>query len=132
MARLLRFRAWDAERKLMTSSDLVEFYFDKHGELKGKNYNRAGNVQLLEIMQFTGLQDSAGVDIYENDLISDHVGIGVVRYLDSKAAFRVVYGFPLLHVDGLAKWFIDYSLRGEKESIKVIGNIHENPELIGE
>lgn len=89
-----------------------------------------GNVEsedlAVEVMQYTGLHDKNGVEICEGDIISDHVGIGVVKYSKEKAAFRVSYG------DGRAKWFIDYTLLGEKESIEVIGNIHENPELLGD
>lgn len=76
------------------------------------------------IMQFTGLKDVNGVEIYESDIVSDHVGVGLVCYSEKHAAFRVAYG------NGLAKWFYDYSLKGELESIEVIGNSHQNPELL--
>lgn len=74
--------------------------------------------------QYTGLRDKNGVEIYEGYLIRDHVGVGEVKYSPEHAAYRVCYG------DGRAKWFIDYNLPGEKESIEVIGNIYENPELL--
>ena len=77
------------------------------------------------VMQFTGLRDRYGVEIYEGDIVSDHVGTGAVEYSTKKAAFKVNY------MDGFAKWFIDYTLYGERDSIRVIGNIHQNPELLG-
>jgi len=69
--------------------------------------------------QFTGLHDCNGIEIYAGDKVQDHVGLGVVKYSDKHGAFRVSYG------DGFAKWFYDYILNGERESIQVIGNIHE-------
>ena len=82
------------------------------------------DVRRYKVMQFTGLHDANGSEIYSGDIISDHVGVGEVKYSEKHAAFRVVYG------DGMAKWFHDYNLRGERESIEVIGNIYENKELL--
>ena len=58
-----KFRAWDKDIKIMLS----------HEELKGKfstviesHNNNSG----YTLMQFTGLQDCSGVDIYEGDIIN--------------------------------------------------------------
>ena len=74
--------------------------------------------------QFTGLYDKNGEEIFEGDVITDHVGTGIVEYNTQYGAFRVNYK------NRRCKWFYDYSLQGERESIKIIGNIYENPELI--
>lgn len=66
------------------------------------------------LRQFTGIKDSKGVEIYEGDIIEDHYGQGNVDYVDKYAAFRVNY------MNGYAKWFYDYSLKGERDSIRVI------------
>ena len=80
----------------------------------------------VEVMQFTGLTDKNGAEIYEGDIVSDHVGIGRVVYAGDCAAFKVSY-----HGEnrGLAKWFMDYLAR-EFKTIEVIGNIYQNPESI--
>ena len=72
------------------------------------------------LMQFTGLLDKQGVDIYEGDIVEydNAVGFwyGEVKYINQYSAFRCVFN------DG--RWTDLY------ENIKVIGNIHENPELL--
>lgn len=75
--------------------------------------------------QFIGVYDKNAVEIYTGDIIRDHIGIGIVEYVDHKAAFRNNY------LNGQFKWFIDYVLKGERESIEVIGNVHQNIELLG-
>ena len=121
--REFEFRAWNK-------------YFEQYHEethrlmirLDGKIYNSEyGDTQCdrFIIEQYTGLKDVNGVKIFEGDIVRDSVGIGVVEYSEIKAAFKVNYK------DGFCKWFIDYILKGERESIEVIGNIHQNHELLG-
>jgi len=81
----------------------------------------------FEIMQYTGHKDRNGVEIFEGDLIKDHIGVGVVVWSDKNASLKVSY---IGESKGLGKWFADYNLKGERESIEVIGNIHENHELL--
>ena len=73
--------------------------------------------------QFTGLKDCNGKEIYEGDVTDDNVGIGSVEYSEKYAGFRVNYH------NGYCKWFYDY-LDSEKRTLEIIGNIHENPELL--
>ncbi|WP_373033355.1 YopX family protein [Sulfurovum sp.] len=79
--------------------------------------------QNIEIMQSTGLQDKNRVSIFEGDIVEDHIGKGFVEYVEKYAGFRVNYR------DGKCKWFYDYNLKGERDSIVVIGNIHENQDI---
>jgi len=77
--------------------------------------------------QYTGLTGKNGVEIYEGDIISDHNGFGIVAWEEGCAGFKVSY---VGIMKGYGKWFADYNINGEFESIEVEGNIHENPELI--
>lgn len=74
-------------------------------------------------MQFVGLKDKKSREIYEGDIVEDHIGIGVLEF--SHSGYRVNYN------DGLCKWLFDY-LVGEYRTIEIIGNIYSNPELLGD
>ncbi len=87
--------------------------------------------QQLKIMQFTGLFDKNGKEIYEGDicrfditelpgfdcLFCDIVGEALFDYQDAGYFFSTKTQFP--HVK---PWFA--------KNIEIIGNIHENPELL--
>lgn len=116
------YRIWDGRKMLDDSAGIV--WCMGKWFLSGRDFEDwmpySGPV-----MQFTGPKDKNGAEVYEGDIVSDHNGVGVVEYVERHAAFRVNY-----KGNNQAKWFYDYNLKGEMESIEVIGNIHENPELL--
>jgi len=117
-----KYRAWIPSRKYMGTP----FNFRKLAlyDPEENPYDKFDSEAIF--MQYL---EPFGKGMFESDIIEDHNGRGVVKFDEKHAAFVVSYFSPASMV-GQAKWFIDYNLRGEPGSIKVIGNIYENPELL--
>lgn len=86
----------------------------------------------IVIEQYTGLKDKNGTEIYHGDICSftSKTGkhIGVVEWLDNLAGFglRMVKNNFRYTFSGLDTMGVNL------DTLKVIGNIHENPELVEE
>lgn len=72
--------------------------------------------------QFTGLKDKSGVEIYEGDICGDARGFRFVVTWDERNARFLGHGI------GNLIEYIRYV--GQEPAVKVIGNIHDNPELL--
>ena len=120
--RELKFRAYDYINDKMVQCDGIDLInnlsidasegWDKAHEIAGHGY----------LMQFTGKYDINGVEIYEGDIIE----------FDRK----VWGGDDNIHLvewdDVNAEWSWAGGSTIDMEFRKVIGNIHQNPELLNE
>ena len=75
----------------------------------------------IELLQFTGVKDKAGQELYEADVIKFNDGIddiyGLISYDDEDGSYRVSYENITEHLS---------NLEGDFE---IVGNIFENPDL---
>ena len=125
--REIKFRAWHKGKKIIGNVLGIDIL---HKEIFFSNedvdcYEHV-DFKNIELMQYTELKDKNNKEIYEGDIVKlrNNHGLGVVKYYDEWGAFVVEYvkSKPLV-VLGMSYY---------KEDIEVIGNIYENPELLGE
>ena len=122
--RIIKFRAWDGDKIIYQSED---GWFDKvkHPEYQSPQCMQFASVmRVCKIMQFTGLTDKNGVEIYEGDVlmyIGTNMSSMVVKF--ENGCFVGCGPFNALPL-------IDYINASDFQSIEVIGNVFENPELL--
>jgi uncharacterized phage protein (TIGR01671 family) len=126
MTREIKFRAWSPNDKVMMLND---FHLNSSGQIlawesETNGYTKPSDVCIL--LQYTGLKDKNGKEIYEGDILRSKMGnrelIGVMRFDESRATF----GFDSeIETD---KELPEHLILHSKPEI--IGNIYENPELL--
>lgn len=128
--REIKFRAWHKIEKKMYELQGIDLTNDKgnYGYITvwdgyGKFYDNIAKAD-AELMQYTGLKDKNGKEIYEGDIVkADKGGICVVRWeeqIDRDRFWATAYGFSIYFEDGGDAY----------EPLEVIGNIYENPGLL--
>jgi hypothetical protein len=115
---IIKFRAWDKLKKELVNIELWDFR-QKGCDCRTSNgkgwYTPICN---LEIMQYTGLKDKNGKEIYEGDIV-DYDGQGIEGVGYDNGCFWVGLKSP-----------IPALLFKQTKFCKVIGNIYENYNLI--
>jgi uncharacterized phage protein (TIGR01671 family) len=133
--RELKFRAWNGKKysDLFTFKTIVpgrNSHLDCIISIPGLLERIDDNSLIFE--QYTGLKDSKGVEIYEGDVIkTDRRYYGGHEYQESDGT----YLYEVYYMEGAFSPFADLTDNEpypRAEKCEVIGNVHENPELIKE
>lgn len=110
--RTFRFRAWDKQKKEWLPNDTL---IDFQGVLCKDDCQTLGIE--AEIMQYTGLKDKNGKEIYEGDILESEAFIDTFDWMDGCYSFkRDMESLPIT----------------EHYPYEVIGNIYENPNLLSQ
>jgi len=131
MSRPIKFRAWDKDDNKMYYA-FPNWCISLDGDIYTnadplKNLNK-----IVELMQFTGLKDKNGKEIYEGDVVriitdSDNGFAGHYSDLNSEVVWDEDYTAWYLPL-GFQQ--LGQAIGDEEVSIEVIGNIYENGELL--
>ena len=126
MSREIKFRAWLREEKKMVNVETIDFtdksmqYLEKN-EIIDAYLLRRVIFDDIELMQYTGIKDKNGVEIYEGDLVKilDNVN-------ETICEVRFEYGGYILKNGDLREELLYL----EERFMEVVGNIYENEELL--
>ena len=118
-----KFRAYDLQRRRMRY-DITGFEFFNNGEMSGifidgDFYDK----KEITLMQYTGLHDKNGKEIYEGDIVESF-------FVDTDEAGNEIYKYYIMEVkydEILCSYKIDKFM-----NLEVIGNVYENKELLNE
>jgi hypothetical protein len=126
----IKFRAWDKDNKEMIYQSEnttkpngimeAQFTFDEMGAwIFTRNYGEqvCNEVKNFELMQYTGLKDKNGKEIYEGDIDGSDEPMYVVF---ENGSFGLKYKDMPNYFDTCIDW----------NRVEIIGNIYENPELL--
>ncbi len=122
MTREIKFRAWNKDSKHFVHRNN---YHHMTLNLDGTPYDLQTGSGNFELMQFTGLKDSKGKEIWEGDIVkhSHHSRPQTVFYSEIDARYKIGWQGHRTQFDKQSDAF--YS-----EIMEVIGNIYENKELL--
>lgn len=145
--REIKFRAWDEENKEMDyEPQVTEAVFRNASESVNYLIELSQKEDKNIWMQYTGLKDMRGVEIYEGDIVKNHWHD--INMKDIGALWGVCFGEHLTSADYYASeaygWYAEkinatddertnslHDLAHDKDKgIEIIGNIYENPELL--
>lgn len=138
--RKIKFRVYDKENKIMNYLDLEDlceddYWFDGETEVWNVLHDCNNEQEKFVLMQYTGLKDKNGKEIYEGDIVlyqdweccyegggnDSFTNKGIVEYNESNCCFNVTERATIDREDVLYEG---------NEDLEVIGNIYDNPELL--
>jgi signal peptidase I len=116
--REIKFRAWVD----WGFNEMINDYCFLGDDFNFFGHDRTNNnYKVIAVMQFTGMKDCDGLDIYEGDII-------IFKGHEEKYKVTFEYNSYYFRFENRLFYISDYDYEGK--TVKVIGNIYQNPELL--
>jgi uncharacterized phage protein (TIGR01671 family) len=139
MTREIKFRTWDKKRKTMeffpyvyfynVDADMVAFCLDRGRPHIYIDDDDPSDENDFELMQYTGLKDKKGKEIYEGDIVKFSTRVTNVTSENLEVEWGPASGAWVVNsLEDLVPYFLYEAVRHYNP--EVIGNIYENPELL--
>lgn len=152
---IAKFRAWDKREKIWRNdvfismsghphilrspdglSEAINSFYKKKGDVLGGNYSEFDatdwyGVENVDIQLWTGLKDKDGEEVYEGDILNlNNLRDGPLRH-----RWKVIWEETYFGIESIVGPGEEVGLPFTEsspfyKSIKVVGNIHQNPELL--
>ena len=122
----IKFRAWDSKNKIIINAIFVGL-----GKVYGmtKTFKTSKKLEDVILMQYTGLKDKNGKEIYEWDIVELY-GWGSQKSSDGYAVIEWDVDETGWNLNKPNYTEDRYDFRQAIENCIVVGNIYENPELL--
>ena len=120
-----KMKAWLKKEKKMVAIIGIDFNYEYIRYTEDDNFfnsdYKTAEFKDIELLQFSGVKDNGGQELYEADVIKFNDGIddiyGLISYDDEDGTYRVSYENITEH------------LSDREGDFEIVGNIFENPDL---
>lgn len=138
MKREIKFRAWDnLDKRMIThEQEYIPVRVTSFGVLRLNPHHKEGfwefqDEDRFELMQFTGLKDKNGVDIFESDIIKgNHKDLFIIESINGGLQLYNIRYFGQPHNELIAEATCNAQTKRWLEESEVVGNVIQNPELL--
>lgn len=124
MSREIKFRVYISKYKILDTPDIINF-----NTQEVKYDSDYYSLDDIELMQYTGIKDKNGKEIYEGDIVLIRIDKTNILH---KTVVKFKHGAFIADIIGDNDYIYLFHFGFNKDDFGVIGNIYENKNLLEE